>query len=167
MIRAVIILEYTSTYNFQLTSSKPDNYPYCFRFINHNILPFIAEVERYFVSDRATSALWNAALKCIGGITQEDTQSVVDKCKIVRGRAAYRALEQKKQKDKINSEGGLKCVGVDGKRDRKTKKIVMEVINGKSVEKKKVAAEEHITYTVEPPGDYLTHSVIPAGHGTR
>ena len=131
-----------------------------------NIMPFIAEVERYFVSDRAASALWNAALKCTGAITKENTQNVVDKNKIVRGKAAYRALEKQKQKEKIESEGGLKCVGVDGKRDKKTKTIISEVINGKRVEKKKVATVEHMSYTVEPPGDYLTHSVIPPGKGT-
>ena len=131
-----------------------------------NIMPYIAEVERYFVSDRAASALWNAALRCTGAITMEDTKNVVDKCKIVRGKAAYRAVEKQKQREKISSEGGLKCVGVDGKRDKKTKTIVNEVINGKRVEKKKVATVEHISYTVEPPGDYLTHSVIPPGRGT-
>ena len=125
-----------------------------------NIMPFIAEVERYFVSDRAASALWNAALKCTGAITRENTQNVVDKCKIVRGKAAYRAIEKQKQKEKIESDGGLKCVGVDGKRDKKTKTIVSEIINGQRVEKKKVATVEHISYTVEPPGDYLTHTVI-------
>ena len=57
-------------------------------------------------------------------------------------------------------------MGVDGKRDRKSKKIVIEVVNGKEVEKKKVGVEEHITYTLEPPGDYLTHSTIPPGKGT-
>ena len=128
-----------------------------------NIMPFIAEVERYFVSDRAASA---AALKCVGAIKVDDTKNVVHKNKIVRGRALYRASEKKKQKDKIAKTGGLKCIGVDGKRDRKTKKVVIEVINGKQVEKKKVGPEEHLTYTVEPPGDYLTHTAIPAGKGT-
>ena len=50
--------------------------------------------------------------------------------------------------------------------EKKTRTIVNEVINGQSVEKKKVATEEHITYTVEPGGGYLTHSVIPPGKGT-
>ena len=79
-------------------------------------MPFIAEVERYFVSHRAASALWNAALKCTGTITQENTQNVVDKCKILRGRAAYRDLERKKQKEKDETQGGLKCGGAYGKR---------------------------------------------------
>ena len=79
-------------------------------------MPFISEVERYFVSDRAASALWNAALRCTGAITQENTQNVVDKCKIVRGRAAYRDLERKKQKEKDETQGGLKCGGAYGKR---------------------------------------------------
>ena len=30
----------------------------------------------------------------------------------------------------------------------------------------KVGVEEHITYTIEPPGDYLTHTVIPPNKGT-
>ena len=38
--------------------------------------------------------------------------------------------------------------GLDGKRDRKSKKIVVEVINGTEVEKKKVGVEAHITYTI-------------------
>ena len=67
---------------------------------------------------------------------------------------------------KIKDLGGIGCVGVDGKRDRKSKKIVIEVINGNEVEKKKVGVEEHITYTLELSGDYLTHSTIPPGKGT-
>ena len=49
---------------------------------------------------------------------------------------------------------------------RKTKTTVIEIVNGKQIEKKKVAPEEHITYTIEPSGNYLTHSVIQAGKGT-
>ena len=131
-----------------------------------NIMPFIAEVERYFISDRAASALYNAALKTVGMITAEDNQNVVDKCKIARGRASYRAEVSNKKREAIKDLGGIGCVGVDGKRDRKSKKIVVEVINGTEVEKKKVGVEEHITYTVEPSGDYLTHSTIAPGKGT-
>ena len=130
------------------------------------ITPFIAEVERYFISDRAASALYNAALKTVGLITAEDTKKVVDKAKVVRSRASYRASEKAKKMEKIKDLGGIGCVGVDGKRDRKSKKIVVEVINGKEVEKKKVGVEEHLTYTLEPSGDYLTHTTIPAGKGT-
>ena len=43
---------------------------------------------------------------------------------------------------------------------------MVEVINGTEVEKKKVGVEEHITYTLEPGGDYLTHSTIAPGKGT-
>ena len=50
--------------------------------------------------------------------------------------------------------------------EKKTRTIVNEVINGQSVEKKKVATEEHITYTVKPGGGYMTHSVIPPRKGT-
>ena len=107
-----------------------------------NIIPYIAEVERYFISDRAASALYNAALKTVGLITAEDTKIVVDKSKIVRGRASYRAAEKSKKMEKVQDLGGLGCVGVDGKRDRKSKKIVVEVINGNEVEKKKVGVEE-------------------------
>ena len=131
-----------------------------------NIMTFIAEVERYFISDRAASALYNAALRTVGLITAEDTQKVVDKAKIVRGRASYRAAEKYKKMGKIKDLGGIGCVGVDGKRDRKSKKIVIEVINCNEVEKKKVGVEEHITLTLEPSGDYLTHSTIPPGKGT-
>ena len=131
-----------------------------------NLVEFIAEVERYFVSNRAASALYNAALKTVGLITADDNKNVVDKCKIARARASYRALEKKKKMEEIEDLGGIGCVGVDGKRDRKSKKIVIEVVNGNEVEKKKVGVEEHITYTLEPSGDYLTHSTIPPGKGT-
>ena len=30
----------------------------------------------------------------------------------------------------------------------------------------KVGVEEHITYTIEPSGDYLTHTVVPPNKGT-
>ena len=59
-----------------------------------NIMPFIAEVERYFISDRAASALYNAALTSVGVIKAGDTKNIVDKCKIVRGRYLYRASEK-------------------------------------------------------------------------
>ena len=111
-------------------------------------MTFIAEVERYFISDRAASALYNAALRTVGLIPAEDTQKVVDTDKIVRGRSSYRAAEKYKKMGKIKDLGGIGCVGVDGKRDRKSKKIVIEVTNGNEVEKKKVGVEEHITYTL-------------------
>ena len=54
-------------------------------------MPFITEVERYFISDKAASALYNAAIITVGIITAEDNQNVVYKCIIERGRASYRA----------------------------------------------------------------------------
>ena len=76
-----------------------------------NIMPFIAEVERYFISDRAASALYNAALKTVGMITAEDNQNVVDKCKIARGRASYRAEVSNKKREAIKDLGGIGRVG--------------------------------------------------------
>ena len=69
-------------------------------------------------------------------------------------------------KKKGEDSGGLGCLGVDGKRDKKTRKRVIQLINGTEVEKDVVECEEHLAYTMEPSGEYLCHSAVSANKGT-
>ena len=131
-----------------------------------DISVFIAEVERYGISDRAASALYNAALIYNGIVTDECKDKVVDKYKIRRGREPFRVLQGEKKQAGLEEQGGLGCLGVDGKRDKKSRKIITCSVDGEVVEKKVVGSEEHLSYTVEPEGEYLTHTVIPSGKGT-
>ena len=54
----------------------------------------------------------------------------------------------------------MKCIGADGKRNKKTKQKVIQIINDCEVEKVVTKPQEHIVYTQEPGGSYLQHSEI-------
>ena len=127
---------------------------------------FIAEVVRYGWSDRAAAAAYNAALKSVGVIRDGDDKLAVDKNKIRRSRDSFAAKQQKKHKTKVELSGGLKCIGSDGKRNKKTKQREIQVINGIETVKVVTKSQEHIAYTIEPEGSYLTHSEIKATKGT-
>lgn len=73
-------------------------------------------------------------------------------------------MREKDRKDYENKRG-IECIGCDGKRDKKTliKKLVE--VDGVSVEKHFKGTEEHVTYTTEPGGEYLTHSTVTDGTG--
>ena len=122
---------------------------------------FVAECIRYQISDRASVALYNAALKTLGPLEEN---KIVDKSKYRREKAKFGARQNEK---KINeTKGGLGCIGADGKRNKKTRVKEIQVINGKEVEKFLRKTREHMVYTAEPGGEYLEHSEIPEGKGT-
>ena len=127
---------------------------------------FISEVERYGISDRAAASLLNAALKDLNIIKDGKDKDAVDKYKIRRGRDSYRQKQKVKMKNKVEAAGGLTCLGADGKRDKKTRKRVVEIIDGKEFDKNVVTSEEHVAYTMEPSGEYLCHSTIDKDKGT-
>ena len=60
----------------------------------------------------------------------------------------------------FHAEGGLQCIDVDGKRDKKTLQTVVELIDGEEVKKFLVKQREHLVYTDEPAGEYLCHSEL-------
>ena len=126
---------------------------------------FVSELERYGISDRAGAALLNAHNRDLGIITDGKDKDAVDKFKIRRARASYRLKVKNKMKTKIDATGGLTCLGVDGKRDKKTRRRIVQQINGEDVEKEVVETEEHLAYTMEPPGEYLCHSTVELGTG--
>ena len=127
---------------------------------------FIAEVVRYGWSDRAAAAAYNAALKTVGIINDGDDKLATDKSKIRRARDSFGAKQNKKQKENVRETGGLRCIGADGKRDKKTKQREVQIINGAETVKVVTKCQEHIVYTREPPGSYLTHSEIAPNKGT-
>ena len=132
----------------------------------NNIENYISEVERCGISDRAAASLLNAALRDLKIITDGKDKDAVDKFKIRRSRTSYRLKQKAKMKKKVEDSGGLGCLGVDGKRDKKTRKRVIQLINGTEVEKDVVECEEHLAYTMEPSGEYLCHSAVSANKGT-
>ena len=129
-----------------------------------NLQPFIAELERYGVSDAAGAAIYNSVLTVHGLITENNRAEIITKTKIKGQRKILRS--KRKEEVFLNNFGGLECVGTDGKRDKNAKKLVQEVINGECVTKKKVGVQEHLSYTREPPGCYLTHTAVPPNKGT-
>ena len=60
----------------------------------------------------------------------------------------------------------MKCIGADGKRNKKTKQREVQVINGIETIKVVTKSQDHIVYTIEPEGSYLVHSEIPPKKGT-
>ena len=132
----------------------------------NNIENYISEVERYGISDRAAASLFNAAQRDLKIITDGKDKDAVDKFKIRRSRTSYRLKQKAKMKKKVEDSGGLGCLGVDGKRDKKTRKRVIQLINGTEVEKDVVEFDERLAYTMERSGEYLCHSAVSANKGT-
>lgn len=130
-----------------------------------DITLYAAEVMRNGVSARAGAALYNAALKCHGLISETDTKLVCDKNKLRRAMDMYAAEQKDIKEQNIISFGGIQCIGSDGKRDKKTRTCEIQLINGKPQEKFTVKPKEHISYTQEPPGEYLCHSEVGKGTG--
>ena len=126
---------------------------------------FAAEVVRSGVSIRAGAALYNAALKCHGLISDTDSRFICDKNMLSRAVQIYGAKQKELRKEKLDAEGGIACIGSDGKRDKKTRTKEIEIINGEAQEKYSVKSKEHIVYTIESPGTYLTHSELERGTG--
>ena len=113
----------------------------------------------------AGAALYNAALKCNGLISDGDTKLVCDKSKLSRAVQLYGAKQKERSQEKIESGEGISCIGSDGKKDKKTRTKEIEIINGEAKEKFAIKLKEHIVYTREPPGEYLTHSEVESGTG--
>ena len=126
---------------------------------------YIAEVCRYGVSDRAGAALYNAALRTVGVVTDDDTVLVVDKNKIRRARDIFSAKQKTIRQRKLEDGGGIQCIGTDGKRNQKTKVCEIQIVNGEPKKKYTVKPREHIAYTQEPGGEYLCHSEVDKGTG--
>ena len=91
---------------------------------------FIAEVVRYGWSDRGAAAAHNAALKTVGIITDGGDKLAVDKSKIRRARDSFGAKQRQKLRTEVEETGGLRCIGADGKRNKKTKQREIQTING-------------------------------------
>ena len=132
---------------------------------------FASEAVRFGVSDRAAAALWNGAIKALedndflekrgdGSIAENLT---VDKFKMGRAKESVAKKQKKKKKEEVKA--GIECIGTDGKRDRKTKIVTMIKVNGVEKEKWDVGTEEHVVYTNEPGGEYLTHTTAKDGTG--
>ena len=135
---------------------------------------FSAEVRRYFVGERAAAALWNAVIKDLedANVLKEEYNEenmieklIVDRYKCRRELTRFGEIAKNEKDEKIKHEEGLACIGTDGKKDRKTK-IVEEVeVNNETVTKYSQGTEDHISYTQEPGGEYLTHSAVDDGTG--
>ena len=132
---------------------------------------FASEAVRFGVSDRAAAALWNGAIKDLedndflekkndGSIAENLT---VDKFKMRREKEAV--AKKQKEKAKEEAKAGIECIGTDGKRDRKTKIVKMITVNGVEKESFDTGTEEHVVYTNEPKGEYLTHTTAKDGTG--
>ena len=131
-----------------------------------NIESFIAECDRYRISSGAAAALHNALLTDYGLISKEDRSKIVTKSKIRSSRKFHQAVQREKRNVEFAKAGGITCLGFDGKRDRKSKVTEEVEINGEVIEKYLTASQEHISYTSEPGGRYVTHAVIPEHGGT-
>ena len=130
-----------------------------------NIETFVAEIIRAKNSPGSAAAIWNAVIKCLedrGVIKNEDETSIttnltVDRAKVRR--AMNDLANKEKEKNKETTKYGIECIGVDGKKDKKTLINKTVEVNGVKVKKNFVGQEEHITYTNESSkGEYLTHS---------
>ena len=129
-----------------------------------NLPCFIAEVDRYQISDRAAAALATGLLKDLGKISDTDKSLVLDRYKVRRDRKSRQ--KERKKKKKEESSGGIKCIGFDGKKDKNTKVLEEVEINGNIMMKQASKSEEHIVFVEEPSGKYLDHVSVDEGKGT-
>ena len=108
------------------------------------------------------AALITAIFEDIKLITSDNNKLVFDRFKISRQRKKRR--EQRDKENRDTARGEIKCIGIDGKRDKNTKTMVEKEVNGSISKVREEKTEEHIVFT--NPNDYLTHSVIENGQGT-
>ena len=157
--------EESDAFNIPTEKNKETNYT------TLDISLFVAEVARYGVPDRPASALWSAAVKylqnnkCIKN-DDDDEKTIVEKLtvdKIRREKEKFARKPKAKNTDETND--GIQCLGTDGKRDKRTLRKETVKVNNIETEKHLVGTEEHIVYTNEPKGDYLTHSAPDDGSG--
>ena len=132
--------------------------------MRYKIDSFIAECDRYNISDRAAAALATGLLRDFGYVTDIDRSMVIDRFSIRRRRLKRRAEAKLKREEQ--GMGQIKCLGFDGKRDKGTKVIRDIVMNGKIATRYNTINEEHITFVQDPPGKYLDHIEMDLGQGT-
>ena len=85
---------------------------------------------------------------------------------ICREKEKFRTKHKIIQNKLISNNGGLKCICVDGKRNKNTMVQETRVVNGQEQVKQMRKTREHQVYTVEPSGQYLCHSEIQEEKGT-
>ena len=106
-----------------------------------NIDPFVDENIRAKNSPGSAAAIWNAVIKCLedrGVIKNEDETSIttnltVDRAKVRR--AMNDLANKEKEKNKETTKYGIECIGVDGKKDKKTLINKTVEVNGVKVKK--------------------------------
>ena len=127
-----------------------------------NMDKFLDELDRYNISDMCGAALITAIFEDIKWITSDNNKLVFDRFKISRQRKKRR--EERVKENKATAQGNIKCIGIDGKRDKNTKTLVEKEVNGSMGKVREQKTEEHIVFT--DPHNYITHSVIEDGQGT-
>ena len=83
---------------------------------------FLDELDRYNISDMCGAALITAIFEDIKWITSDNSKLVFDRFKIRRQRKKRR--EERVKENKSTAQGKIRCIGVDGKRDKQTKTLV-------------------------------------------
>ena len=132
--------------------------------------PYIGQLAKYDISNRAGAALWNSALQALvdaGYLNTDKPNEVPEELTVDQFKISREKTKQGKVENKSHNESnqGLQCIGCDGKIDKKTKITAIKEIGGEEVVKNTTGSEEHLTYTAEPSGKYLDHSVLSDGSG--
>ena len=83
---------------------------------------FLDELDRYNITDMCGAALITAIFEDIKWITSDNKNLVFDRFKIRRQRKKRR--EERVKENKAFAQGNIKCIGIDGKRDKHTKTLV-------------------------------------------
>jgi len=119
-----------------------------------DISVFAEACDRTGVSNRAAAFLASSMLQDVGIITENDTSSVIDKCKIQRARKKSRMNNVTLN----NSVIYLQSLYFDGKKDQT---LTQTQINGSM--HKRTVVEEHITLLTEPKSQYVGHFTTATG----
>ena len=125
---------------------------------------FISECDRYHISDRAASAMATALLRDIGIVTAEDVSKVVDRSKIRRMRKKRQKEAKKRRREE--AKDGVQCLGLDGKKDKKTRVMVDRKVGEVMEERQGTATVDHYTFVEEPGGRFLDFISVEQGNAT-
>ncbi|GBL67496.1 hypothetical protein AVEN_217829-1 [Araneus ventricosus] len=116
------------------------------------VLAAVRTLDRFGISDRAGAAIVSAALQDVGIVSESNLLKVVDKNKILRGRAKARTtLLSQVIIDYDHDQLGLYFDG------RKDMTLSMED------NRRKVIIEEHISLVKEPGSEYIGHVSVNFG----
>ena len=139
-----------------------------------DMAPFASEIVRFGIGKRAAAALWNGCIKSLNsGDHLKNTNSSqpipdslkADRMKMKRECLKFSEKEKLRRAEQLQ-EKPIECLGTDGKKDRHTRMLKLNIVNGEEHWKQTTGTEDHIVYTSEPEGRVYSSPFFDADYQT-